>query len=91
MVTNNTFNISETKLTNDLQLANNLAAIQYDDLELRMQQQIETLLTQLKEEKNTCHMLRGEVFSLKQRLAYNNSEEVTKIFISNFLIYILVL
>lgn len=64
------------KLTNDLQLANDLAAIQYDELELKMQERVGSVMTQLKESTNKCNVLRSEVFSLKQRLANNNADEV---------------
>lgn len=73
------FHISELKLTNDLQLANNIAAIQYDELELKMQARLATVTTQLKESNNICHMLRAELFSLKQRLSDNTSEEVRRL------------
>lgn len=53
-----------------------MAAIQYDELELKMQERIGTMITELKEAKNSRHLLRTEVFTLKQRLANNDSEEV---------------
>lgn len=75
---NSTAKISfvELKLTNDLQLANDVAAIQYDELELKLQGRVGSLAAQLKETNNKCNMLRSEVFSLKQRLANNDADEV---------------
>lgn len=70
------FSFAEQKLTNDLKLVNSIAAFQHDELEQQMQERLGSLTAQLKESNNTCNVLRAEIFSLKQRLANNNSEEV---------------
>lgn len=67
---------SESRLKIEMQLASDVAAMQYDELELKMEQRLSDVTMQLRESNSTCNVLRGEIFSLKQRLASNNSEEV---------------